>query len=216
VTIVTTGTCTIAADQAGNGSFGAAPQVSQSITINKANQATLNALSTLTTLNVGETTTLSSSGGSGGGAVSFASNNANCTVTSGTTLTAAAAGNCVITATKAADTNYLVATATVSISTSTTAQTITFGSAPSIAVGGIGTLSATGGASNNAVVFTSNTSTICTVSGNVVTGLAVGTCTIAANQLENASYSAALQVAQSFAIAVVTYTVTPSAGANGT
>jgi hypothetical protein len=108
VTIVTAGLCTIAADQAGNTSVAAAPRVTQSITINKANQAALTATSTLTTLTVGQTATLGSTGGNGTGAVSFMSNNGNCTVTGSpaTTLTAAAAGGCIITATKAGDTNY--------------------------------------------------------------------------------------------------------------
>ena len=215
VTIISAGTCTIAADQAGNGSFGAAPQVTQSFAINKAGQAALIAASTLTAVNVGQTATLSTSGGSGTGAVSFASNNGNCTV-SGVTLTAAAAGNCIITGTKAADTNYLVATATVNVSTSATAQTITFGTAPSVTVGATGVVAATGGASNNPVVFTSNTATICTVSGSVVTGIALGTCTIAANQSGNTTYAAAPEVTQNISVAITTYSVTPTAGANGT
>ena len=63
---------------------------------------------------VGQTTTLSATGGSGTGAVSFASNDGSCSVT-GTTLTAASTGSCMITATRAADANYIVATASVGI-----------------------------------------------------------------------------------------------------
>lgn len=68
-------------------------------------------------------------------------------------------------------------------------QTITFGTAPSIAVGGAGTLTATA-SSGLAVTLASNTAT-CNVSGNTVTGLSVGTCTITATQAGNSSYSPA-------------------------
>jgi hypothetical protein len=61
-------------------------------------------------------------------------------------------------------------------------------------------LSATGGASGNPVTFTSQTTGICTVSGNFVTLLALGTCIIAANQAGNAAYSAAPQLAQSISV----------------
>ena len=79
-------------------------------------------------------------------------------------------------------------------------QTISFGAAPTVIVGGTGTVSATGGASGNPVTFTSTTTSVCTVSGSTVTGAAVGTCTIAANQAGNAQYKAAPQATLSFSI----------------
>lgn len=87
-------------------------------------------------------------------------------------------------------------------------QTITFinpgpkilGTAPFV-------LSATGGASGNLVTFTSQTSSICTVSGSTVTLVATGTCTIAADQAGNASYAAAPQVLQSFAVTAAAFSI---------
>jgi alpha-tubulin suppressor-like RCC1 family protein len=82
-------------------------------------------------------------------------------------------------------------------------QAIAFGTAPAIVVGGTGTVSATGGASGNPVVFTSLTAGVCTsggTNGATVTGVATGTCTIAANQAGSGIYTAALQVTQSFSI----------------
>jgi hypothetical protein len=88
-------------------------------------------------------------------------------------------------------------------------QTITFDAAPSVQVGKTGSVSATGGASGQPVIFTSNTPTICTISGSLVSGVAVGTCTIAANQAASGNYNAAPQVTQSFPVtAVPTYTLT--------
>ncbi|MBX9793299.1 MAG: IPTL-CTERM sorting domain-containing protein, partial [Burkholderiaceae bacterium] len=79
-------------------------------------------------------------------------------------------------------------------------QTISFGTLASRAVNsGNFTVSATT-SSGLAAVFSSLTASICTVAGNTVTLLAVGTCTIAADQAGNASYAAAPQVAQSFSV----------------
>ena len=78
-------------------------------------------------------------------------------------------------------------------------QTISFGVAPHITVGGTGTVSATT-TSGLAVNFTSATPGVCTVSANTVTAIAAGTCTIAANQAGNATYSAASQVTQNITV----------------
>jgi hypothetical protein len=91
------------------------------------------------------------------------------------------------------------------------AQTITFGAPPSISVGANGSVTATGGASGNAVTFASTTTSICTVSGingSIVTGVAAGTCTIAADQAGNAFYDAAPQVTQSITIDAGSQTIT--------
>jgi YVTN family beta-propeller protein len=69
-----------------------------------------------------------------------------------------------------------------------------FGTAPT-------TLTALGGGSGNAVVFaTTSLNTICTVTGNVVTFVGVGTCNLTANQAGNANYTAAGQVTASIVI----------------
>jgi len=73
-------------------------------------------------------------------------------------------------------------------------------SASSVKVGGTLRLSATGGGSGNPVVIFSLTPAACTVSGSTVTGVAAGSCTVAANQAGNASYAAAAQVTQTFAV----------------
>ena len=100
------------------------------------------------------------------------------------------------------------------------AQTITFGAAPAVFVGSTGTVSATGGASGNPVTFTSTTTDVCTVSGSTVTGVTAGTCTIAANQAGNSSYSAAPQVTQTFSIGqgsqIITFGTAPTVIVGGT
>jgi len=82
-----------------------------------------------------------------------------------------------------------------------------------VVAGGRGTVSATA-TSGLPVTFTSTTTGICTVSGNTVTGIAAGTCTIAANQSGNANYNAAPQVTQSITL-IVTVVDGACGSANG-
>jgi hypothetical protein len=89
--------------------------------------------------------------------VTYASNNANCTI-SGTTLTAAAVGTCTVTATKAADTNYAAATSagmTVTIATVPGAPTIGTATAGNAQA----TVTFTAPASNGGAAITSYTAT---------------------------------------------------------
>ena len=65
-----------------------------------------------------------------------------------------------------------------------------------------------------AVTFGSQTQTVCTVAGDVVSLIAGGTCTIAANQAGNAGYAAAPTVTQSFGVTLLAQTISfaPLAG----
>ena len=78
-------------------------------------------------------------------------------------------------------------------------QTITFGAAPTVPVNGVGSLIATA-SSGLAVTFSSNTPSICSVSGNTVTGIAVGNCTVAASQAGDITYAPAPQTTQTFPV----------------
>jgi hypothetical protein len=79
-------------------------------------------------------------------------------------------------------------------------QSITFGAAPTdVTVGGTALLSSSA-SSGLPVIFSSITTGACRVSGNTVTGMAAGTCIIAANQAGDSNYSRAAQVVQSFSI----------------
>ncbi len=91
-------------------------------------------------------------------------------------------------------------------------QSITFGANPgprTFAASGTFTVSATA-SSGLPVTFTAKPPltgpAVCSVSGTTVTMLTPGTCTIAANQAGNASYSAALEVTQDILIQAATLT----------
>ena len=77
--------------------------------------------------------------------------------------------------------------------------TISF-SPNSLAVGGTTTASATASSGLTVTFNSSATPTICSVSGSIITGVAAGTCTIAADQAGNATYSAAPQVTQNITV----------------
>jgi len=197
VTGVAAGSCVVAANQAGNANYSAAPQVTRTIAVGPARQTiTFGAAPTLI---VGGTGTLSATASSGL-AVTFSSTTlALCTV-SGATVTGVASGSCVVAANQPGTANYSAAPqVTQTIVVGPASQTITFGAAPTLTVGGTGTLSATA-SSGLAVTFSSTTPALCTASGSTITGVAAGSCVIAANQAGNANYSAAPQVTQTIAI----------------
>ena len=83
--------------------------------------------------------------------------------------------------------------------TTPAAPTITFAQPPDVTVGTPVTLSAHA-SSGLPVSFSSGTSSVCTVTGSVVTTVAAGPCTITASQGGSARYAAALPVTQSFQV----------------
>lgn len=139
------------------------------------------------------TSTLSVSGGTGTGAVSYAvtAGASNCALT-GTTVTGTGIGNCTVTATKASDDNYLQATATVELTVSKANQaSLTASASPaSIALHGTSTLGATGGSGSGAISFAVTAgANVCSITGNVLTGMDVGSCTVTATRAADAFYN---------------------------
>ena len=103
-------------------------------------------------------------------------------------------------------------TATVSATANKLSQSISgFSTAPAAAVvgGSTYTISATA-SSGLAVTFTidAGSSTVCSISGSVVSFLAVGTCKVLADQAGNTQYLAAPQVFQSFSVGKGTPVIT--------
>ena len=81
-------------------------------------------------------------------------------------------------------------------------QDIIFGVPLPLIVGGSVKIQATGGASGNIVTFKNTTPGTCSISNNMVTGLALGVCAIVANQEGDDKYFAASQVMRSFDVVV--------------
>lgn len=125
---------------------------------------------------------------------------------SNNSLTLVAAGTCSLSADQSGDATYnaaptVVVTFTVASASGVVlpSQTITFASPGPQVVGTPVTLSASAD-SGLTVSFASTTPTICTVSGNTLTPVAAGNCTVTADQAGNGSYAAATTVTRTFAV----------------
>ncbi len=207
LTVTGAGSIVVAANQAGNTNYTAAPQVTATIVVNQATQAITFAPSTPVTYGVSPIT-LTATGGASGNAVTFSVVSGPGTI-SGSTLTVTGAGSIVVAANQAGNTNYTAApqvTATIVVNQAT--QAITF--APSTPVTyGVSpiTLTATGGASGNAVTF-SVVSGPGTISGSTLTVTGAGSIVVAANQAGNTNYTAAPQVTATIVVNQATQAIT--------
>ncbi len=196
------GTCTIDANQAGNGAFNAAATESQSFTVNKAPQ-TINFTQPANQTYAPVLTVALTASATSGLTVGFSSATpAVCTV-SGTTATILSAGTCTVDAQQPGSVNHLPASlVSRSFSIAKAAQTVSFTQpadqtfAPNLTVAL--TASATSGLT---VTFASTTPAVCSVAGSTASILAVGTCTIEATQAGNGNYNGAATVSRSFSVA---------------
>ncbi len=199
VTIVTAGTCTIAADQAGDGVHNPAAQVTQSINIAKANQSITFPAIGNQTFNLSPLTISATS--SSALTVAFTSATTGVCTVAGTSVTFVSVGTCTINADQPGNLNYNAAPQVPrSFSVLLGVQTISFAPLPNRIIGSIFTVAAT--ASSGLVVsFATQTPATCLttgVNGSFVTLIGTGTCTIRATQAGNANYGAATPVNQSF------------------
>ena len=232
VSFIGTGSCVIDANQAGNGSYNAAPQAQQTFAVGKGDQ-TISFTSTAPAAAVvgGATYSVTATGGASGSPVTF-------------TIDASATSVCSISwhdrvvhrrwflrdrlpirrATVATmrhrrhNKRLLWAKATQKISFTSTAP------AAAVVGGATYNVTATGGASGSPVTFTIDASatSVCSISGTTVSFIGAGSCVIDAKQAGNGSYNAAGQAQQTFAVgkgiqATLTANATPAAIAyNGT
>lgn len=135
--------------------------------------------------------------------VTFSSQTASvCTVANGlvTTLTA---GTCTIAADQAGDLGYWQAAATVTQSFAVTAlsQTISFGAIGNQVLGTAPFPVSVSASSGLPITLVSLTTNVCVMSGNTVTLLTTGTCTLNASQAGDGTYAAAADVSRSFIVA---------------
>lgn len=191
VTGVSPGTCTVTATKAADADYEAAT-ATLDINVGKADQATLAVAASPSTIAYLGTSTLSVSGGSGTGAVSYSvtAGASQCQV-AGNTVTGIGIGSCTVTATKAADTLYNVATATVDLTVTKAAQpALNLTSNPaSLQLLQTATLSVTGGAGTGVVLYSvTQGGTVCSVTGSTVRGDTLGTCEITATKAGDALY----------------------------
>ena len=108
VTATAFGTCVVDANQAGNNSYNAAPQVQQSFPINKANQTVKFTSTAPASLAVGATYTPMATGGASGQPVviSLDASSTGCSLSGGVVTGATAGGTCIIDANQAGNNSY--------------------------------------------------------------------------------------------------------------
>jgi Bacterial Ig-like domain (group 3)/FG-GAP-like repeat/Chitobiase/beta-hexosaminidase C-terminal domain/NHL repeat len=219
LTVTSVGSFTVDANQAGNATYSAAPQVQRTVVVTQASQTITftQPTSPVTYSGTSIVVQLSATGGASGNPVVFTidpSSTATGSIT-GSTLTITSTGNLVIDANQAGNTNYSAAAQvqrTILVS-ALIAQAINFTQPTTPVTYSSGlqiSLVATGGASGNPVVFTIDPSSTGagSISGSTLTVTSVGSFTIDANQAGNATYSAAPQVQRTVVVTQASQTIT--------
>jgi hypothetical protein len=209
---ITTGTCTVQAEQGGDATWEAATSVQQSFLVSKGSQTiTFGSLANVT---LGHLPIVVSATASTGFTVTFTTTTPTVCTSSGATgatITIVAAGTCTVRADQAGNTIFDPAPpVSRSFTVSKAAQAITFGAlADKTTLQSPVTVSATA-SSLLAVTFSTTTPATCTSSGTngtTINLIAAGTCTVQADQAGNATYKAAPSVTRSFTVARAPQTI---------
>jgi len=224
VTFNAAGTCTIDANQAGNSTYGAAPQVHQAVTVTVVPQTITITSAAPTNAVVGGATYTPTGTASSGLTVAFtidSTSSAVCSI-SGGAVSFTAVGTCTIDANQSGNATYGPAPQVQQpVTVAKGSQTITFTTTTptNATVGGVTYTPAATASSGLTVAITidAGSSSICSITGGAVSFTAVGTCTIDANQAGNTNYDAALQAQQAVTVAkgaqTITFTSTAPTGA---
>jgi hypothetical protein len=192
------GTCTVKYDQAGNASYNAAPEVTESVTATKASQAITVTTHAPASAAFGSQFTVAATGGGSGNAVTFSSGGGGCSNSGATFTMTSGTGTCTVMYDQAGTANYNAASeVTESVAATKASQAIRVSKhAPSsAAVGSHFTVAASGGGSGNAVTFSSGG--VCSNSGATFTMISsTGTCTVRYDQAGNGNYNVAPEVTE--------------------
>ena len=211
VRILSAGSCTITASQAGDVNYNPATNVSQSFSIGKADQfITLDAIPNQTFGNPDFNVFAAASSG----LIVNLLASGNCTV-SGTLIHLTGAGTCTITASQPGNDNYnAAANLSRTFSIAKANQTITFGPLANKTFGDPDFSVSATASSGLTVSFAASGN--CTISSNTVHLTGAGSCTITASQAGNPNFNAAANVSQTFTIAKANQTITFGPLANKT
>ena len=215
VTVVGAGTTNITASQAGDTSYNAASNVSQALTVSKADQTTT--FAALASKTFGDAPFALTATSSSGLTVSYTSSNTAVATVSGSTVTVVGVGTTNITASQAGDTNYNAASNIIQALTVLKAdQTTTFAALASKTFGDAPFALTATSSSGLTVSYTSSNTAVATVSGSTVTVVGAGTTNITASQAGDTSYNAASNVSQALTVLKANQTTTFGALASKT
>jgi gliding motility-associated-like protein len=197
--IVGAGTAVITASQAGDANYNAAPDVPQTLTVNKANQTiTFAALPAKT---YGDSDFAPGASASSGLTVSYASNNPGvATIVSGS-IHIVGAGTAVITASQAGDANYnAAADVPQTLTVNKANQTITFGTLSPVTYGNGDIDPGATASSGLPVSYSSGNIDVATIAGGMIHIVGAGTAVITASQIGDINYNAAPDVSQTLTV----------------
>jgi len=192
---ITSASCNVNVSQPGNTAY-APGGVQLTISVSQAKQTISVTGTPATSILVGGSTRVSASSSSGLPIAYTGTTPSVCTVAPEGVVTGVGSGNCSVNVSQPGNTTYAPGFGVrFDVGVIKIDQALNFGAAPTLAVGGTAAVSVTA-TSGLAVSIYSTYPSICSVSGNTVTGVSAGTCTITANQAGNVAYNAAPQVKQ--------------------
>jgi hypothetical protein len=197
------GSCTVMATKAADNNYLVTSSVGFGIILNKAAQAALTVTGP-SSVTYGTTGTITTSGGSGTGALSYGqAASTGCTVnaTSGVITLTNASLTCTVTATKAADNNYLVTSSVgFGVTLNKAAGSVSINNMPGSAVYGGSFTPTFTKLGDGTALLASLTPGTCTVTAGVVNFVGPGSCTLQAFITEGSNYLAATGTPQSFLV----------------
>ncbi len=200
--IVSPGTCTVTANQNGDSTYAAATQVSKSITVSKA-PSTISVIgSTSLTYNGAPQGPMSVTKSGSTGSVTYSYSARSPTVYAASSTAPTNVGTYSVTATLAADNNFLAATSSsynFDITKASQSPTLTI-SSTSGTFGANLSLSTAGGTGSGAVSFVVDSGP-CSVSGSTLTPSGAGTCMVTATKAASLNYLSASSASTAIAIA---------------
>ena len=197
VAMLKSGTCTLAANQPGNGEFQPATQVTQSFTINRANDSSVTTPSG-SVMEPGQTVTLTTANNTTGDDT-YTVVSGPCTVAGNIVTSTGTTGDCVIATSSAQDDRYNASTApsiTIAVRSTDVINLPTIDDTLSTS----GSFSYVGSAlSGRTPSLSVGPAGVCTYAAGAITVVGPGTCTVTATLADNGSWSAATS-SESFAV----------------
>jgi len=216
INIVGVGSTIITASQAGNFDYYPATSVTQTLTVNKANQTIT--FPPLPTKTFGDATFSLTATSNSGLPVSYLSSNLSVATISGSTVTIVGAGSTIITASQIGNTNYNPATHVNQTQIVNKAnQLITFNVIPSLCPQETTLLTATSNYPSMPITFSSSNSAIGAISSNTLLGVSEGTIMITAFQAGDNNHNPASSIQNAKVHPIPTITISgPSSSCNST
>lgn len=185
------GSCKVTATRESDNVFDARSSASTTVTIDRINQVSLSTATTTGDLFTGIIVAVTGGGGTGSVSTSVTSGTANCALTAGL-VTARNIGSCLLSISKASDTNFLSASATVTLTFAKATPSLGTVSSPMSSALGTGiTLSYTGGTGNGAITYTlvSPGTAGCSITNGVLNASSGGKCTVTITKQGDDTYA---------------------------